>query len=78
MRSDGVFPVDGIEVLFQDFQPPAYPQTAARGKFVPYLSILDALFNIGPEATRELIETHSTKWWTWDEMAGAGGAARRC
>ncbi len=74
MKSDGVFPVNGIDVLFQDFQPPAYPQAAARGKFVPYLSILDALFNIGPEATRELIDAHSTKWRTWDEMLAANSA----
>jgi len=69
MKGDGVFPVNGMEVLFQDFQPPAYPQAASRGKFVPYLSVLDALFNIGPEATCQLIRTHSTNWRTWDEMA---------
>ena len=71
MHSDGVFPAAGIEVLFQNFQPPAYPQTAAREKFVPYLSVLDMLFNIGPAAARELIESHSTKWLTWDEMVAA-------
>jgi hypothetical protein len=69
MSSDGLFPVTGIMVLFQDYQPPAYPQATNRGSFVPYLSILDALFNIGPDATRELIETHSRKWRTWDEMS---------
>jgi hypothetical protein len=71
MYEDGVFPVEGVEVLFQNFQPPAYPQTAAREKFVPYLSVLDMLFNVGPAAARELIERHSTKWLTWDEMVEA-------
>ncbi len=71
MYNDGVFPVEGIEVLFQNFQPPAYPQTAAREKFVPYLSVLDMLFNVGPATARELIESHSTNWLTWDEMVAA-------
>jgi hypothetical protein len=71
MYDDGVFPVKGVKVLFQNFQPPAYPQTAAREKFVPYLSVLDMLFNVGPSVARELIESHSTKWLTWDEMVAA-------
>lgn len=71
MYEDGVFPVTGIEVLFQDFQPPEYPQRAARGKFVPYLSFLDMLFNVGPAAARRLVEENSTEWFTWDEMAAA-------
>jgi hypothetical protein len=29
------------------------------------------LFNVGPATARELIETNSTKWLTWDEMADA-------
>ncbi len=71
MQNDGIFPVDGIEVLFQDFQPPPYPQAAGRGSFIPYLSVLDAFFNVGPRATCELIEAHSNRWRTWDEMAAA-------
>ncbi len=71
MQDDGVFPVEGIKVRFQVFQPPIYPQTAGRGKFVPYLSVLDMLFNVGPTAARELIEKHSTKWLSWDEMVTA-------
>ena len=42
-----------ITVHFQNFSISPYPQ---KGKsFVPYLSALDALFNIGGEAARELI-----------------------
>jgi hypothetical protein len=73
MEHDGVFPVDGVEVRFQYFLPPAYPQSAARGKFVPYLSVLDMLFNVGPAAARELIEENSTKWLSWDEMVVSCG-----
>ena len=71
MQSDGVFPVDSVEVLFQSFQPPVYPQAAARGKFVPYLSTLDLLLNVGPITALELIETQATKWLTWNDMVAA-------
>ena len=43
----------GIEVLWQDFTHPVYPQQF--GEFVPYLSALDALFNCGAAGARELI-----------------------
>jgi hypothetical protein len=68
MKSDGLFPVDGHPVLFQDFQPKPYPQAGHTGEFVPYLSVLDALFNVGPESTLQLIRSGTPKWRTWDEM----------
>lgn len=43
----------GIEVMWQDFRHPVYPQLFAP--FVSYLSSLDALFNCGIEGTRELL-----------------------
>jgi hypothetical protein len=43
----------GIEVLWQDFTHPVYPQLF--GEFVPYLSALDALFNCGVQGARELL-----------------------
>lgn len=43
----------GIEVMWQDFRHPVYPQLF--GPFVPYLSSLDALFNCGIEGSRELL-----------------------
>jgi len=36
-----------IELYFQEVTPPAYPQL--HGSFIPYLSSLDVLFNIGDE-----------------------------
>jgi hypothetical protein len=39
-----------IEVVFQHFVPPAYPQ--CYGRFQPNLSIIDLLFNCGPESIR--------------------------
>lgn len=68
MFDDGLFPLGDIHVLFQDFQPKAYLQIGSINDFVPYLSVLDALLNIGPEKTFELITQGTPKWLTWDEM----------
>lgn len=38
----------GIEVVFQDYKHPTYPQL--YGPFEPHLSIVDLLFNCGPES----------------------------
>jgi hypothetical protein len=43
----------GIEVTWQDFHHPVYPQL--YGNFVPYLSSLDMLFNCGIQRSRELL-----------------------
>lgn len=43
----------GIEVVWQEFVHPVYPQQF--GAFVPYLSSLDALFNCGIAATRHIL-----------------------
>jgi len=68
MLADGLFPLSDVTVLFQDFQPKAYPQIGSPNDFIPYLSVLDALMNISPEQTVELIAHGTTKWLTWDEM----------
>ena len=68
MSSDGVFPVPDIEAVFQDFKPKPYPQTCATGQFVPFLSILDALMNVGPAGTLELVSQGTERWLTWEEM----------
>ncbi len=43
----------GISVEFQDFHYPVYDQLF--GEFIPNLSIIDVLFNCGPELTRQII-----------------------
>lgn len=43
----------GIGVIWQDFTHPVYEQQF--GKFVPYLSALDVLFNHGMTASREIL-----------------------
>jgi hypothetical protein len=42
----------GIALEYLDFAPPEYPQL--HGPFVPNLGVLDALFNVGPDARRLL------------------------
>jgi hypothetical protein len=68
MLGDGVFPAPGVEVLFQDFECGPYPQAGSSAGFVPSLSVLDALANVGPEAALELVRGGTKHWWSWDEM----------
>ncbi len=42
------FEAQGIKVEFQDYNHPVYNQL--HGDFVPYLSVIDLLFNLGPES----------------------------
>lgn len=45
---------NGVRVVFQEFTCPAYPQ-CWPGPFVPNLSVVDLLFNCGPESYRVLM-----------------------
>jgi hypothetical protein len=49
----GPFEKAGIPVVWQEFQPPVYPQL--HGEFVAYLSCIDMLFNCGIESSREIL-----------------------
>jgi len=68
MVEDRVFPVEGIEVFFQNYNSLSYKQIGASSSFIPNLSVLDALFNIGPKATLDLIRKGKSRWSSWDEM----------
>jgi hypothetical protein len=68
MREDGRFPVKNIEVFFQNFECKPYPQIGAQGEFIPYLSVLDALFNIGARETATMISQGTPTWRNWNEM----------
>ncbi|MCK9244124.1 MAG: WbqC family protein [Candidatus Marinimicrobia bacterium] len=48
-----LFPKNGIELRFQSFEHPAYRQMTAD--FLPFMSILDLLFNEGPQ-TKSIIK----------------------
>lgn len=49
----------GIEVEFQDYQHPEYKQI--QPEFLPYMCILDLLFNHGPDSRRILLQNQSTE-----------------
>jgi hypothetical protein len=44
------FAQQGIQILWQDFRHPRYAQIPARETFVEKLSVLDLLFNCGPQS----------------------------
>jgi hypothetical protein len=44
-----------IEVIWQDFKHPVYPQL--HGEFIPYLSSIDLLFNCGIDKSREILRS---------------------
>lgn len=50
-----LFEAAGIEVRFQEFAAPTYPQQFMQHGFMPNLAVVDALFNCGGEGTRALI-----------------------
>jgi hypothetical protein len=49
----GSFAAAGIDARFQDYQHPSYPQL--HGIFEPFMSVIDLLFNAGPESARILM-----------------------
>lgn len=57
-QEDDLFENYGIELCYQNFSHPKYPQKNTN-EFIPGLSILDALFNLGTEKTREVIKEGS-------------------
>lgn len=45
---EGVFSSHGVEVEYQNYRHPVYPQL--YGEFISHLSVVDLLFNCGPES----------------------------
>lgn len=52
---DKPFEDANIEVIWQDFKHPVYPQL--YGEFIQYLSSIDLLFNCGIEKSREILRS---------------------
>src|SRR6185503_18008328 len=53
-QDDSLFEKAGLVVTYQRFVHPLYSQTNSK-RFVPGLSIIDALMNLGLEGTRSLL-----------------------
>lgn len=50
------YEMEGVEVWFNDFEHPSYTQKGSS-QFVPYLSTLDLLMNVGAEQGRKIIDS---------------------
>lgn len=48
-----VYEKAGVEVIWQDYSPPVYPQQF--GEFIPYMSSIDMFFNCGIEESRRIL-----------------------
>jgi hypothetical protein len=59
-QEDGKFRQAGIDVIYQEFQHPVYPQHNTSS-FKPGLSIVDALMNCGLKGVRELLHASARK-----------------
>jgi len=57
-QEDDLFASAGVKVIYQNFSHPRYAQ-AGTAEFVPGLSILDALMNLGFSGTASLIQHRS-------------------
>jgi len=69
MKEDEVFPLAELPTYFQDHIPRAYKQHGSDA-FVPRLSCLDALANLGPAEVRTTLQ--GTDWWqNWGERSAA-------
>jgi len=56
IEKDGDFSNSAIIITYQEFTPPKYPQKNLS-TFMPYLSIIDMIANIGYSETSKLIQT---------------------
>jgi hypothetical protein len=57
--NEGDFNQEGIKIYFQDYKHPTYPQLF--DDFLPYMSIIDLLFNVGDSSLEVLMDGNITK-----------------
>ena len=68
MSEESVFPLSNVTVLFQNAEVRPYRQIGSNKGFVPYMSALDALFNIGGVEANKIASSMTKQWLSWDEM----------
>jgi hypothetical protein len=66
MVEDGVFPLADIVTCFQDYQPVEYPQRGTD-RFVPHLSVLDLLLQVGPDRALGVIRAGNRPFRPWND-----------
>ena len=54
----GAFASAGVEIYFQKYVHPMYKQI--NGAFVPYMSVVDLLFNVGPDSRNVIMSGNAT------------------
>lgn len=64
MREDGVFPLPDVDTFFQDYSPAAYEQRHSDA-FVPYLSTLDLILQVGPDKALDTIRAGAREFAPW-------------
>ena len=60
LEDDAVFTGSEVQVVYQDFDPPPYPQRGAA-EFVSHMSIVDLLANVGFEQGRRYVAPPTTR-----------------
>lgn len=53
------FKEHGVRIIFQEYKHPVYPQM--HGNFIPNLSVIDLLFNCGPNSLDIIMSNNMTK-----------------
>jgi len=66
MVEDAVFPLDGVETVVQRYEPAPYAQVQSRA-FVPYLSALDAMLQLGPDGAADAMRRGARAFEPWEE-----------
>jgi hypothetical protein len=66
MAAEGIFPLRDVSTVFQSYLPEPYPQRHAE-HFVPKLSVVDALFQVGPERALEVIRAGARGFTPWSQ-----------
>jgi len=74
MIADGVFPLADVQTVFQSYTPAPYAQVQSPA-FVPYLSVLDVVLQVGPTEARTVLAAGEGPFTSWDDMVRSFGTA---
>ncbi|MEZ4888842.1 MAG: WbqC family protein [Chitinophagales bacterium] len=66
IEENNLFPANNIQLYYQHFEHPTYSQL--YGDFLPYMSIVDLLFNEGAEKGLEILRSGQKLFYTHEEV----------